>query len=341
MNFYNVLGVDQKASTSEIKKIYKKLARQYHPDVNPDPAAEEKFKEISTAYATIGDEDKRRAYDNELKRQSMPFQGGFQGGFGGFSGAGHPDVFDPFNMFFREVGAALHISARIQLAFLDAKQLQTKTIKFNRKIPCKSCDGSGAKSFHTAACGPCKGRGTIVRVMGAFHATQACGSCGGKGKQIKEVCNHCAEGLVTEVAELTVNIPAGILSGKVLRLAGEGNRSTTGRGDLRLHVEILPDARWDREGANVISPLEVPYYTLVLGGEIEIETIWGKEKIKIPAKTKTGAKMALHGKGFPRLGSISDNEKGIHYLIVNLKIPEQLTAEQKSLLKEMQRLDTN
>jgi molecular chaperone DnaJ len=329
MSFYNVLGVDTKASADEIKKVYKKLAKQYHPDANPDnPAAEAKFKEISAAYAVLGDEAKRQNYDNELHRQSMPFPGGFRTG-----------GFDPFDLFFRDIGSILHISAKIQLSFLDAKQTQVKTIKYNKKVPCKPCSGSGAKSFKAAACSACHGRGSITRMMGSFHTKQMCGACGGKGKQIKDRCPSCVDGVVTEVAELKVNIPAGILAGKVLRLAGEGNRSTTGRGDLRLHIEILPDPRWAREGANVISSLNIPYSTLVLGGEMEIETIWGVEKIKIPAKTKTGTRMALHNNGFPRLGRIVETERGTHYITVSLKIPNKITPEYLTLLEEMKKLD--
>jgi molecular chaperone DnaJ len=329
MSFYNVLGVDSKASADEIKKVYKKLAKQYHPDANPDnPVAEERFKEISAAYSVLGDETKRQNYDNELHRQSMPFPGGF-----------HPSGFSPFDFFFRDIGAALHISAKIQLSFLDAKQTQVKTIKYDKKVPCKPCNGSGAKSFKAATCSACRGRGSITRVMGAFHAKQMCGACGGKGRQIKDRCPSCTDGVVTEVAELKVNIPTGILAGKVLRLAGEGNRSTTGSGDLRLHIEIIPDPRWIREGANVLSSLDIPYSTLVIGGEMELETIWGIEKIKVPAKTKTGTRMALHNKGFPRLGRITETERGIHFITVGLKIPEKLTPEYLHLLEEMKKLE--
>lgn len=327
MNFYDVLGVDEKATTSQIKKVYKNLAKKYHPDTNPNnPAAEEKFKEISAAYSVLGDEDKRKNYDDERH------------GRGAFAGAQFPGGFDPY-MFFRDMGSPLHLSARIQLSFLEAKQDLVKNIKFNRQVSCKPCNGSGAKSFASMACGSCRGRGVIIRSMGAFHTQQICGRCDGKGKQIKERCLLCDDGAVTETAELKVNIPAGIMTGKILRLAGEGNQSTTGRGDLRLHIDILSDPRWDREGANVLSSANIPYHTLVLGGEAAVETIWGIEKIKIPVRTKTGTRMALHGKGFPRLGRIKDYEKGIHYLTINLKIPEKVTADYRALLDEMKKLD--
>jgi len=328
MNYYDVLGVDKKASLDEIKKIYKKLAKKYHPDKNPGNAqAEEKFKEISAAYSTLSDDVKRRQYDAELNRQAAGPQ------FSGFPGGG----FDPFEFFFNQQASTLHISAKIQLDFLDAKSAQTKTIRFNRLVPCSKCKGTGAKSYPPNACGLCHGRGSITRVMGAFHTTQICDACGGNGKQVKESCS-CNAGSVEESTELKVDIPPGILHGKILRLAGQGNKSKTGQGDLRLHIEILPDHRWMREGANVISELAVPYHTLVLGGHIEVETIWGKELFKIPANTETGTRLALYGKGFPRLNSYHDSERGIHYLDIKLKLPANLTSEQRAAITHLQSL---
>jgi len=145
--------------------------------------------------------------------------------------------------------------------------------------------------------------------------------------------------MVTEAVELKVTIPSGIMTGKILRIPGEGNQSTTGKGDLRIRIEIFSDPRWAREGANVLSSLNVTYHTLVLGGNAEVETIWGISTIKIPTKTKTGTKMALHGKGFPRLGRIKNYERGIHYLTINLQIPDKLTPEQLALLEKMKKLD--
>jgi molecular chaperone DnaJ len=333
MNFYEILGVEQSSTEDEIKKRYKKLARQYHPDVNPNnPEAEAKFKEISAAYNILGDVDKRKKYDQELRQQNFAGFPGF--GFSGFSGYGG----DPFDVF-RNLGGNLHLDAKIQIAFLDAKHLQTKSIKFTRKGPCKPCNGSGAKSYKQTACSLCRGRGSVTQIlMGAFKTMQTCQACNGKGRQVAEPCNSCNNGLISETAELKVNIPAGIQHDQILRLAGEGNRSATARGDLRLRVEILPDPRWRREGTHVHSSLEVDYPTLILGGNAEIDTIWGKEKINIPPKTKAGTKISLLRKGFPYVNNIHPSEKGTHFITLNLKIPNLNTPEHKNLLQGLKSL---
>jgi len=329
MNFYEILGVEQSASADEIKRKYKKLAKQYHPDANPNnPQAEDKFKEISSAYGVIGDADKRRSYDAELHQQSF-------GGFSGYSNFGQGDPFDVF----RNLGGNLHLDAKIHIGFLEAKQWHSKSIKFTRKVLCNSCSGSGAKSYKKTACNLCRGRGTIIQIlMGTFKTLQTCHACNGKGRQVAEVCGSCNDGSVSETVELKVNIPEGIQSGKILRLTGQGNRSAAGRGDLRLRVEIIPDARWQREGSHVLSSLEVDYPTLIMGGEAEIETIWGKEKIKIPPRTKSGTRVSLLRKGFPNIGNIHPSEKGTHYVTLNLKIPDTSSPNHVKLLQELKNL---
>lgn len=343
MNHYETLGVSDSASIDEIKKSYKKLAKKYHPDANPDnPSAEEMFKKISAAYSIIGDEQKRAQYDNEQKMRASGIPPGFSG-FGGFSDFSGFNPFggmggDPFDLL-RQATKGLNVQASLQINFLDAKENQVQPVQFSRTTPCFKCSGTGAKAFHPTSCPPCRGRGTVAQnFAGILQATAVCQTCKGKGKLIKTKCAHCKEGLIDETAEINVHIPAGIMSGKTLRLQGEGNRSASGKGDLLIKITVSPDPRWAREGANVLSKLEVDYPTLILGGDVEVETIWGKERVTIPPKTKSGVKLALSNKGFPRLGRIIPDERGQHYITLDLKIPNDNSTKHRELLKNLKQL---
>jgi molecular chaperone DnaJ len=340
MSHYETLGVGESATADEVKRAYKKLAKKHHPDANPnDSSAEEKFKKISAAYAVIGDANKRAQYDNEQKMRASGMPSGF-GGFGGFSG------FDPFSNFMggtspfdllREAGKALNIQTALQINFLDAKESQVQPVKFHRRKPCAKCRGTGAKDYHATACPTCRGRGSVTRTLGGvLHTTQMCQTCKGKGKLVKTKCAHCKEGSNIETAEINVHIPAGIVTNKVLRLQGEGHRAADGKGDLLIKIIVASDSRWARNGATVMSTTKVTYPTLVLGGDVEIETIWGKERVKIPPKTKSGSKLALHNKGFPRLGKILPDERGAHLLTVELDLPSDNSKQHRDLLKELQ-----
>ena len=177
---------------------------------------------------------------------------------------------------------------------------------------------------------------------GLIQATQTCHACRGTGKLIKKKCATCKDGSISQTSEVSVHIPAGILDGQTLRLRGEGHRSAEGKGDLLIQVAITPDKRWERQGAHIITKLKVNYPTLVLGGNIEVETIWGKELVKIPENTKSGSKLALSRKGFPRLGRILESERGSHYLIIELELPKTLpkntSKKHKTLLQELKKL---
>ena len=339
MNHYNTLGVSESATADEIKRAYKKLARKWHPDVNRDnPKAEEKFKEISAAYAVLGDNDKRTQYDNERKMPSM-------GGFSGFSGFGGFGSFDPFNMgtdpfeFLKrnaKTGNGLNIHTALTISFLDAKASQTQPISFLRNKPCGKCNGTGAQDYHAGNCPTCRGQGSIAQSLGGvLRAQSICQTCRGRGKLIKNKCGHCDSGSVRETAEINVHIPAGIISGKTLRLQGEGHRSAQGKGDLFIKIETAPDSRWNRDGANVFSSVEIDFPTLVMGGKVEVETIWGKELVTIPEKTQAGTKLALANKGFPRLNRMLASERGVHYVTASLKIPKgKLSKQQRDLLQK-------
>jgi len=332
MTLYEVLGVPKDAPIEEIKQAYKKLAKKYHPDINPNnPTAEAKFKEISAAYSILGDAQKKEQYDKELNG----FNSGMFSGFGNLGGDFGSFIFDPFELF--KNAQSLNIVTKITIPFLDARYDHTKPIKFTKKIQCKICNGSGAKSY-SGSCNTCHGKGFIRTSMGFFSTQQLCNNCNGQGKYIKEKCN-CMNGYVNTTIEASINIPAGILDGKILRIVGEGNQSNRGAGDLLIQVEITDDSRWERQGANVISKIQIDYPTLVLGGVIEIETIWGKEKINISPGSKANTILPLYNKGFPRLNGLAPSERGSHNLIIDLLIPKPNNNQRhQELLQELKKI---
>lgn len=341
MTHYDVLGVAQDASERDIKAAYKKLAKQYHPDINPgDSSAEEKFKQISAAYSVLSDSQKRAQYDQQLRTPQgtgaffNPFGGANFGGFGGLSG---------FETIFAQnlVKNDLDVTVGLNIPFLEARYKQKKLIQFSRKTICKACAGQGAKTFHPNNCYTCKGQGTVVRNLmgGLYQAMQTCSTCEGIGKIAKDTCSKCKKGLVRESAQIEVSIPAGITTGKTLRVTGEGHCTKAGKGNLCIQVTVDSPSSgsppWIREGANVRAKVAIPYPTLVLGGIADIETIWGKEKVNIPPKTKLGQVMMLPNKGFPRLGKLLPDERGVHYIVVDLYIPDDNSKEHKELLHQL------
>jgi len=341
MTHYETLGVNKKSSTDEIKSAYKKLAKKFHPDINPNnPSAEAKFKEISNAYNILSDENKRRQYDAELEGIRINYGPGIYGQspFGADFFSNFNDLFDPFDLL-QNRGQNINVIVKIRIGFLDAREQHVRSLRYNRKNICKICNGSGAKSFN-GKCVNCHGNGTLrSAAFGLFSHVQICSHCNGQGKQIREKCLNCQKGQVEESIEVNVTIPAGIMQGKNLRLIGEGHRITNGKGDLIIQVEIQEDPRWERHGAHVVSKLAVPYPTLVLGGEMELETIWGKEKINIMPGSKANSTIPLYGKGFPVLHGIMENERGVHNVILDLLVPRNVTNPRYlELLRELKKL---
>ena len=331
MTLYEILGVEKHATTEEIKTSFKKLAKKFHPNVNPNnPSAESKFKEVSNAYNILSDSQKREQYDAELSGVN----GGINFGFGSDIFSNFEELFNPY---VRGLGA-LNVTTRVKIDFLDARHEHSKPIKFIRKNLCKTCDGTGAKSYN-GKCPYCQGNGQWRSPLGGiFNTIQICTHCSGTGKQIKEKCLLCQKGQIDETIEVNVTIPAGIMTGKTLRIPGEGNKASRSQGDLLIQVEVSEDLRWERRGANLISKLVVGYPTLVLGGEAEIETIWGKEKVYIPPGTKANSLIPLYQKGFPVLNTIMPGERGVHNVILELLVPQNISDPKfRELLHELRK----
>ena len=315
-DYYEVLGVDKSADASTIKKAYYKLAKQYHPDVNPgDKEAEKKFKEINEAYAVLSDADKKAKYD---QYGHAAFEnGGAGGGYGaGFEGFDFGDIFSSF--FGGGDGG----------------------ITYGRVQRCGDCGGSGAKKGTAAeTCKKCGGSGQ-VRVQqrtafGMMQSTRPCDACRGTGKTIKDPCPNCSgKGYVKINKTIEIAIPAGIDDGQSLSIAGQGNEGRNGgpAGNLMVLISVKPHAVFEREGSDIYCEVPIAYWEAALGGEIDIPTLEGKEKYTVPEGTQTGTTFTLRGRGIKRVNS---SLRGNLYITVKVEVPRGLNAKQKELLKEL------
>lgn len=345
-NYYEILGVDRKATQDEIKSAYRKLVKQYHPDLHPgDEAAAAKFKEINEANETLSDEKKRSAYDFELDHPNSGGFGGFSGGqgFGGFSG-GFNDIFSDIFGFGsssssedmgREKGSNVEVT--VELSFLDAATGCKKTISYMRREPCKTCNGTGAKNGTAyKTCSKCKGSGKIQVVTGAsfFRSVQvrACDECGGTGKIITDKCTVCSgKGYNRATTELSFDIPAGCDSNSYLKKRGYGHASQSGGepGDLIVYFKILPHKIFTRQNYDLFIDLPVPVTTCILGGTVKVPTLDdGCTDLDIPAGTQNGKRFVLRGKGIRTRSSGVGNL----YVTVVAEIPASLSRDQKKAL---------
>lgn len=353
-DYYEVLGVDRNADERELKKAYRKLALEYHPDRNPDPAAEEKFKEASEAYGVLSDAQKRAQYDR-FGHAGMDGMGG--GGFGGAQGfSNFEDIFSAFgDIFGGDVfggmggrrrgrsgpprGADLQIQLTLGLAEI-AKGV-TKKIQLKRYAKCKTCDGAGGTGKET--CGTCGGQGQVRRVQNSFFGqvvnVTACPDCGGQGTRIRTACKDCrGEGRLREEVTLPIEIPAGVEEGQYLTLRGEGHRGPQGgpAGDLIVHIHEARDERFERRGLDLHASVRMPYTTAVLGGAVRVATLDGQVELKIPAGTPSGKLMRLRGKGLPELHG---GAHGDLYVKVEVAVPEKVSGREAELLRELQALE--
>ena len=354
-DYYEVLGVSKGASDDEIKKAYRKLAKKYHPDMNPgDKEAEAKFKEVNEAYSILSDSEKRARYDQFGHAGVDPNYGagGPGGGFGGFD-MGDIDLGDIFGSFFgggfggfggsassRRNGPQKGESLRASLtiSFEEAAFGCEKEINLNRTEECEACHGSGAEPGTTAeTCPDCRGTG-VVRVQQrtggfAFSSTAPCSRCRGTGKIIHTPCKACGgSGSVKKTKRVTVSIPAGIDDGQAISLRGQGNAGKNGgpAGDLIVAVHVKPHPQFHRDGTTVLYEQPVTFYQAVMGAELEVPTIDGKVKYNLPAGTQTGTTFRLRGKGIPELRG---RGRGDQYVTVRVQVPTSLNGEQKEALR--------
>lgn len=361
-NPYEVLGVARDASDADIKKAYHKLVMKYHPDRNPgDKSAEDKFKEVNNAFDILKDPQKRAAYDRfgnaafaggngaSAGAGGNPFGGGFNFNMGG--GAGMEDILREamrgfgFGDFGGGAGASRGAAAdrrgrdlldEVVIDLKDAYFGKTHTVKFTSNATCEKCHGYGTADGKPApTCSKCGGSG-YVRVQQGFFAMEApCPECHGTGHKIDKKCDACdGTGATAKSRTLEVKIPAGIEDGARLRLAGQGEAGTNGgpAGDFYLDVHVRPDKRFERAGSDLIMHMDIPFTTLALGGEIDVETIDDKTlSVKVPAGTQVGERLRVRGHGMPgrRAGSFGDM-----YIEIGIKIPMRLTDKQKKLLAE-------
>ncbi|MBQ9327343.1 MAG: molecular chaperone DnaJ [Solobacterium sp.] len=356
-DYYEVLGISKGASEDEIKKAYRKLAKKYHPDVNKEPDAEEKFKEVNEAYEVLSDPQKRQTYDQ------FGFAGmdgaGFGNGYSGFTAGGFDDLGDIFSSFFGgDMGGFGGRSSRantgpvrgddmlrrLEIDFMEACFGTTKTIRLQVDETCSACGGSGAASASDIeTCKTCGGRGSVLTqqrsMFGVVQSQRVCPDCGGTGKRIRKVCPQCAgKGYETKTQTVEVRIPKGINNGQRLRVPGKGARGANGgpNGDLYLEIYVKPHDKFIRDGKNILLEIPVTAVDATLGTTVDVPTINGEVTMKIPAGTQEGTQLRLKGEGVP---DSRGGKPGDQLCTVRIRIDKKLTAKEKQLYEQLRDLE--
>jgi molecular chaperone DnaJ len=363
-DYYQVLGVPKNASQAEIKKAYRKLAQKHHPDANPgDKAAEDRFKEISAAYDVVGDEEKRKQYDQVRDMAASGF-GGAGGGFpgGGFPGGGFPggqrvrvedvgdlgDLGDLFGGLFGGAGRrgrgrtqpqrGADLETEVRITFDDAMSGTTVPVRVDGPAPCPRCGGSGAEpGTSPVTCPQCGGEGVIQVNQGFFAVSQTCPTCHGAGRVVQTPCKEChGSGSVRRTRTLQVKIPAGVKDGARIRLAGRGESGTQGAkpGDLFVVVHVKPHQVFARKGNDLTIELPVTYAEAALGANVGVPTLNGPVTLKVPGGTQSGQTFRIRGKGAPKKGGHGDL-----LVTVNVAVPKKLSREEKDLLKQLKDME--
>jgi len=349
-DYYDVLGVERGASEEELKKAYRKLALKHHPDRNQgDEAEAAKFKECTEAYQVLSDPEQRRLYD-QFGHEGL--RGRAAAGMSGmdprevferiFSHGGLQDLFD--GMFGGGHGGprqGSHLRVGLTIPMKEAFTGTERTIRLHRHEPCEACAGSGArKGTSPERCGTCGGRGRVQRSQGFFMMQSTCPACHGAGQVIRDPCKTCrGSGVREQEVELRVRVPAGIATGSVLRLAGEGEPGPQGgpRGDLHVFVEVEDHPLFQREGDDLVCEMPISFAQAALGGRIDVPSLAGPAELDVPAGTQSGAVFRLRGKGMP---SVHGHGTGSLLIRVAVEVPRKLTGRQKELLAEFAGLES-
>ena len=345
-DFYDLLGVSRNADADTLKRAYRRLARQYHPDINKEAGAEEKFKEIGRAYEVLSDSEKKARYD-QFGEAGLGGSAGMpdMGDMGGFA-----DIFETF------FGGGASAGARQQrrgpqqgddlrydltIDFDKAVFGQEKEIKIPHLETCDSCGGNGSRpGTRPTTCSTCGGAGQVRRAtrtpFGSFTQVSDCPACGGVGQVISDPCTSCGGKGVKQIRKkLRINIPAGVDTGTRLRVSGEGNAGLKGgpAGDLYVFIKVKSHPRLKREGLNIHSEINVSYLQAILGDTVEVDTVDGAVTLQIPSGTQPSSTLILDNKGIPKLGN--PVARGNHCIVVNIKIPSRLTDDEKILLEKL------
>lgn len=353
-DYYEVLGISKGASDDEIKKAYRKVAKECHPDLHPgDTAAETRFKEASEAYEVLSNSEKRAKYD---QFGHAAFDQSAGGGYGGYGGAGGFDFGDIFESFFgggfggssrssRGPQRGQDIRVYVDLTFEEAAFGVEKEISVNKYVSCDVCEGTGSKSKNRTTCTTCNGTGQIKTKQntpfGQFVNQRPCDRCGGTGTMITDPCASCSgRGKVRKNVKLSVKIPAGIDHGQAVSISGKGEPGSLGgpAGNLLVSVKIKPHNIFERDGFNVYSALDISFAQAAIGATIKVDTLDGKVELNIPSGTQTASSFRMKGKGIPKLQA---SGRGDHYIKVNVVVPKKLTDKQKELLRQFDEATDN
>ncbi|NJD56065.1 MAG: molecular chaperone DnaJ [Nitrospirae bacterium] len=343
-DYYDILGVDRKASQDDIKKAFRKLARKYHPDLNPgDKTAEHKFKELNEAYEVLGDEKKRADYDQFGKspfESSGPgfdyraYTSGDRFDFGGF-GDIFSDMFGAGRGFEGTDQQGPDLVMNMELTMEEAFHGVTRPITFNREINCNTCGGTGAETYQQ--CSACKGTGKVTASKGFFKMSQPCSACGGGGRKITKQCRACnGNGRILHTESLKVKIPAGADTGSRIRLRGLGGagHGKGPSGDLQIEIAVSPHRFFTRKGDDTYLDLPVTIGEAMLGAKIEVPTLEGATVMTLPAGSQSGQKFKLSGKGFPS----KNGKHGSQFVTIRVAVPKTITEKDREAIQEIERL---
>lgn len=355
-DYYEVLGISKSASKDEIKKSYRNLAKQFHPDRNKEAGAEDKFKEVQEAYDVLSDQSKREAYDRYgfAGAQSFGGGGGFAGGqyqdMEGFDFGNLGDLSDIFGSFFgggfsgggRASGNGEDIQINLKLNFLEAIFGVEKEVSYQRQAGCNTCSGTGSKDGKLKTCSTCGGRGKVAQVrqtmFGNMQTVSTCPTCNGSGQEVTEKCNDCGgDGRKKATETIKLKIPAGIPDGVNLRFTQKGNAGKNSKpaGDLYVNIEVESHNKLERRGDDIYMEQTIDITTAVLGGDVGVPTVSGEVQIKVPAGSHSGQVLKLSGRGGPKFKGKGNADQ---YIRLEVEIPKKLSKQEQQLWEQLRSL---